>query len=117
MAMKYSINQAGVIVRDDGAIIPVDSQNTDYIEYLAWCASGNTAIPYAGPDEAWSQYQIDAKTSLDLSDVTIMRCIENNVTVPQEWKDYRKALRLIVSTVSGDASQAFPVRPEYPEGS
>ena len=29
----------------DGACIPFDEQNTDYIAYLAWLELGNTPIP------------------------------------------------------------------------
>jgi hypothetical protein len=33
------------IQRSDGAIIPSDPDNIDYVEYLAWVADGNTADP------------------------------------------------------------------------
>ncbi|MFN5348811.1 MAG: hypothetical protein ACK5A0_04640 [Polaromonas sp.] len=33
------------IIRADGAIIPADYANTDYIGYLAWLAKGNTVQP------------------------------------------------------------------------
>jgi len=29
----------------DGAIIPFDPANTDYVAYLAWCAEGNEPLP------------------------------------------------------------------------
>jgi hypothetical protein len=42
------ISQSHLIVREsDGAYIPTDPANSDYAEYLAWVAEGNTA-------EEWS---------------------------------------------------------------
>ena len=35
--------QTTVIRKEDGLLIPFDSYNTDYQEYLAWVALGNTA--------------------------------------------------------------------------
>ena len=36
----------------DGASIPMDEANTDYIAYLSWLAEGNVPSP---PDEAVSE--------------------------------------------------------------
>jgi hypothetical protein len=36
-------SKSPVIVRNDGAFIPYDEGNIDYVEYLAWVADGNTA--------------------------------------------------------------------------
>ena len=42
------ISQSHLIVREsDGAYIPTDPANSDYQQYLAWVAEGNTA-------EEWS---------------------------------------------------------------
>lgn len=38
-----------MIGRDDGAVIPPDPANTDYVAFLAWEAAGNTPDPYVPP--------------------------------------------------------------------
>lgn len=57
-----------------------------------------------------------AKTVLTMTDTTLLRCLENGVTVPVEWTNYRKALRAI-SSGADKTSTALPVRPAYPVGS
>jgi hypothetical protein len=48
--MAYTINQLGGVVRDsDGAFIPQDEANSDYVAYLLWVSQGNTATPYSPP--------------------------------------------------------------------
>ncbi len=34
-----------ILRKEDGAFIPKDEANTDYQEYLAWVAEGNTPDP------------------------------------------------------------------------
>lgn len=34
-----------VLRLSDNAFIPMDTQNTDYAEYLAWLAEGNEPLP------------------------------------------------------------------------
>ncbi|WP_169307516.1 DUF4376 domain-containing protein [Chitiniphilus eburneus] len=38
-----------IIRVQDGASIPADPDNYDYLDYLAWIAEGNTPLPAAGP--------------------------------------------------------------------
>jgi hypothetical protein len=65
---------------------------------------------------AWATQQSLAQAALTESDKTILRCYENAVVVPTAWATYRKALRAIVGTATGDATIALPTKPAYPAG-
>ena len=56
--------------------------------------------------------QAQAQALLDKSDVTILRCVSAQITVPTDWQTYRVALRSIVSSGTG----TIPARPSYPAG-
>ena len=36
----------------DGAFIPTDPDNMDYVAFLAWCDEGNEPTPYTPPEAA-----------------------------------------------------------------
>ena len=51
--MNYFLIEAtNLIVRSDGACIPMDNMNMDYVAYLAWIAEGNTAEQWQPPTES-----------------------------------------------------------------
>lgn len=74
--------------------------------------NGSTLVPYTTP--AAVDTRVNAKALLAKSDTTVIRCAEHGVAVPQEWKDYRSALRAIVSGSS--TTTQLPTEPVYPPG-
>jgi hypothetical protein len=53
--------------------------------------------------------------ALSMSDVTIVRCAESGIPVPQEWVEYRKELRRCAFGERDDTLRV-PPRPKKPEG-
>lgn len=48
--MLYKKTQGTAILREeDGALIPADEANSDYLTFLAWVWEGNTPLPYEPP--------------------------------------------------------------------
>lgn len=43
---SFTANEVNAIQRSsDGAFIPMDEKNSDYIEYLRWVQDGNAPLP------------------------------------------------------------------------
>lgn len=118
------------VYRDDGWHVVADYRGTVW-----WRPDGTNyaiaelgIVPDQGDADMEQQQHVDARreaqeaamlkasaqAALNRSDITILRCIENAVTVPEAWQAYRKVLRDIVSGTSTEIT--LPERPDYPEG-
>ncbi len=76
----------------------------------------NPITPLTPEEIAWLDYKNEAAMALQKSDITVLRCMENGLSVPSEWQSYREALRVIVGQESGDPTIPLPTRPDYPAG-
>ena len=82
-------------VLEDGAVlnIPFNEANTDYQEYLAWVAEGNTAE--AADGLTWNDIRAKRDGILSSTDWTMT----NGATVDQaQWAAYRQVIRDIPQT-------------------
>lgn len=53
----------------------------------------------------------EARLALAASDVTVLRCFEAGVPVPEAWRTYRSDLRAVIAD-----GGPLPTKPEYPVG-
>jgi hypothetical protein len=80
-----------------------------------------TVVAYVDPipdlaaieEERITALKFAAKLAIRQSDITIIRCAEFSVAIPEEWKDYRTALRAIMA---GTDTTTLPTKPAYPAG-
>lgn len=93
--------------------------------YTAWLESGGKPTPIDTEenlaDVFAAQYPAgwpgvvlkqQAQAALNKSDITVIRCAENGVTVTKAWITYRATLRTIINTGKGK----LPSQPSYPAG-
>lgn len=107
------------IEESGGRVVESDEIATDIT--LVQTVTPEGVIVYRQPSpptvpQRWAALQVGAQAALDESDITVIRCAEAGVAVPQAWRDYRAALRLIVSSAVGDPDPGLPERPDYPPG-
>lgn len=107
---EYQLTATTTVTRkSDGASIPNDPRNGDRVVYNDWVKAGGVPDPYVEPPH---DFKADAQAALDASDMTMLRCVEADISVPAEWKNYRIALRDIMKSGVGP----LPKRPPFPTG-
>jgi hypothetical protein len=68
--MNYQKTTGTSLLRlGDGAMVPADPANTDYAEYLAWLAAGNTPLPVVVPTLAQNSAALVIKIRTDASKI------------------------------------------------
>ena len=113
MTQPYQLTNGNCILRiSDGASIPKDTGNCDYIAYQNWLAAGNTPDPAPAPPNPLPAL---AQAALTKSDVTVIRCYSAGVAVPSANQTYRNALRAIVNGTD-TTSTVLPTEPPIPTG-
>jgi len=81
-----------ILRKEDNAVIPFDEANTDYQEYLAWVAKGNTA---EDDTLTWDDIRETRDQILTDTDWTMT----TGATVDQaQWAAYRQVIRDIPQT-------------------
>ena len=84
----------------DNAYIPQDSNNRDYVEYLAWIAEGNTPAPEFTDAEIAANAQAvingDSLAYLASTDWYVTRFTESGVVVPADVTQARTAARAAI---------------------
>lgn len=72
MADYSFTSNSSIIIRSDGAWIPVDEQNNDYIVFTQWLNANNTPDPYVAPPDPVPQSISDRQFFQQLSIVGII---------------------------------------------
>lgn len=114
----YYIVDSTTIRKDLDLYIPVDANNADYQEYLAWVAAGNTASPFvppAGDDvlQVFSNVSVGTSTIFDgtsggilYNNAGVLGELASSLTIPPMLADGRLTLASNTPVVQPNASSA-----------
>lgn len=108
-----------VLDQDRQCIIPPDTGNRDYVEYLAWVDDGNTPDPYQTAEEIleekWRILRSSRTTFLMQTDFMMTYDFYNSVLTEQEKTDlstYRQALRDLPDNTTDIDNVVWPTKPQ-----
>tara|TARA_R100000697_G_scaffold32644_2_gene43965 strand:+ start:115 stop:495 length:381 start_codon:yes stop_codon:yes gene_type:complete len=89
------ISKKMILRKEDNVYIPIDEANTDYQEYLAWVAEGNTIESVDADTLTWENIRATRDEILRSTDWTMT----TGATVDQaQWSAYRQTIRDIPQT-------------------
>lgn len=100
--MSYKLLINGVKRLLDGAIIPPDERNRDWIEYQKWLSVGNTPLPKDPPPQP-TRDELDAKASREytklitlkgMSPSDVAAWVDSNINTLADVKDALKTLAI-----------------------
>lgn len=115
---KYTIyaNNPTMVLRDDGASIPMDKDNPDYQAYLEWVGKGNKPVmleSYVKPVEArWGNVRAERDTRLKACDWTQLSDTALTADEKEAWRVYRQELRDIPQKYADPDNVVFPTLPK-----
>lgn len=90
----------------DGAVIPFDEGNHDYLKYLEWLAEGNIPEPALSLEEAKNEKTSEIEAYRDLE------TIKNVTALNTEWQADKVSQTLLSSTITL-ASAGLPLPPVW----
>lgn len=95
----YKLQGSTILRLNDGAVIPIASDNSDYISYLAWIEDGNVPEPEFSEADALVIASAEAREfrdgELSRADIMLNRVQdgEKGIGTQKAWREYRIALR------------------------
>ena len=92
--------------------VPLDPANSHYAEIMRQVEAGELVIePYTPPPVTAEQVRAERDQKLKQSDWMTIRQAETGEAIPQEWLDYRQALRDITTQDGFPENVVWPTEP------
>lgn len=120
--MKY-VYLTNSVVTDQAQVDPFTIFNRGYAEQFIeapdevthfWKLEDGKWIAPAGPsiEEQWNNIRNQRNILLSESDWIVTKAIETKTDIPEDWSQYRQALRDITTTYSNPKDVVWPSKPQ-----